>query len=90
MMSSSRLPNVILIVADRHPDCRATSLEAFIAATKADIRHGGDMACYVPSMDFVNMPPRGAFRGMEHYYATALHELSHWTGHKTRCSGAQS
>ena len=23
-MSSSRLPNVILIVADRHPDCRAT------------------------------------------------------------------
>ena len=24
MMSSSRLPNVILIVADRHPDCRAT------------------------------------------------------------------
>ncbi len=25
-MSSSRLPNVILIVADRHPDCRATPI----------------------------------------------------------------
>jgi transposase len=24
MMTSSRLPNVILIVADHHPDCRAT------------------------------------------------------------------
>jgi len=26
----------------------------FIAATLADIRHGGDKACYVPSKDFTN------------------------------------
>ena len=34
---------------------------AFIAATGADIRYGGDRACYVPSRDFINMPPVGAF-----------------------------
>jgi antirestriction protein ArdC len=42
------------------------------------------MACYVPSLDFINLPPRGAFNGPEHYYATGLHELAHWTGAKVR------
>jgi antirestriction protein ArdC len=30
------------------------------------------------------MPPFGSFHGEEHYHATALHELCHWTGHDTR------
>lgn len=59
-------------------------VQAFIDATKADIRHGGDRACYVPSQDFVLLPNPVAFSSYEHYQATALHELSHWSGHKTR------
>ena len=72
------------VIADVPAEERHETLDAFIAATKADIRHGGDMACYLPSLDFINMPPRGAFKSPEHYYATGLHELAHWTGAKTR------
>ena len=36
-------------------------VDAFIQATNADIRHGGDKACFVPSMDFINLPPTSSF-----------------------------
>ena len=32
------------------------------------------------------MPVRQAFKDQSAYYATVLHELTHWTGHRTRCS----
>ena len=72
------------VIADVPAEERHETLDAFIAASKADIRHGGDIACYVPSLDFINMPPRRAFKSPEHYYATGLHELAHWTGAKAR------
>jgi antirestriction protein ArdC len=62
-----------------------TSIDQFIAATKADIRIGGNVACYVPSKDFVALPPMDAFVTVESYYATCLHELGHWTSPKHRC-----
>lgn len=30
------------------------------------------------------MPPAHLFSGFDHYYATLSHELSHWSGHKSR------
>lgn len=68
---------------------RIAAVDAFIAATGADIRHGGNSAFYVPSMDFVQMPKPEQFTGdaqraTEGYYSTLLHELGHWTGHKSR------
>lgn len=62
-----------------------TYVDQFIAATKADIRLGGDKACYVPSRDFIALPPIEAFVTVESFYATALHELGHWTMPKHRC-----
>jgi antirestriction protein ArdC len=64
--------------------------EAFTAATGADVRHGGDRAYYRRSDDHVQMPDRERFTGSatstptETYYATLLHELTHWTGHESR------
>lgn len=63
---------------------RNATTEAFIAATEADIRRGGDMAAYIPSKDYITIPFEKDFTGMEHFYATALHELSHWSGAKHR------
>lgn len=60
------------------------SVETFIQATKADIRIGGSKACYVPSHDFVAMPPMEAFKDASGFHATELHELGHWTAHETR------
>jgi antirestriction protein ArdC len=64
--------------------------EAFTAAIRADVRHGGDRAYYRRSDDHVQMPERERFIGSatstptETYYATLLHELTHWTGHESR------
>jgi antirestriction protein ArdC len=56
----------------------------FIAKTKADLRHGGDRAYYAMKADYIQMPVAESFRSAEHYKATALHELTHWTGHDSR------
>ncbi|MGF7151469.1 antirestriction protein ArdC [Sphingomonas zeicaulis] len=58
--------------------------EALIAASGADFRVGGDKAFYVPSADFVQVPPQPAFFEQINYYRTCLHELTHWTGHGSR------
>ena len=54
---------------------RHAAVDAFIAATNADIRHGGDKACFVPALDFINLPPASSFKSIEPFYAVALHEL---------------
>ena len=59
-------------------------VDDFIKATQADIRHGGNMACYVPSKDFVALPQPSLFKTREQYHATALHELTHWSGAEHR------
>jgi antirestriction protein ArdC len=58
--------------------------EKFLANTGAVIRHGGNRAYYSPAQDAVQMPPFEAFKDRESYYATILHELTHWTSHKSR------
>jgi len=63
---------------------RIESADRFMTATGATIRHGGNKAFYAPGPDLVQMPPFEAFRDKESYYATALHELTHWTNHKSR------
>ena len=58
--------------------------EMLIAASGADIRHGGSKAFYQPGNDFIQLPPRATFAYSSGYYATTLHELVHWTGHSSR------
>ncbi|PJE09591.1 zincin-like metallopeptidase domain-containing protein [Legionella sp.] len=43
-----------------------------------------DRAFYHPLSDKIHLPPKHQFDTAAHYYATALHELSHWTGHESR------
>ncbi|WOI52215.1 zincin-like metallopeptidase domain-containing protein [Parvularcula sp. LCG005] len=58
--------------------------ERLIHATGADFRVGGDSAYYVPSHDFILVPPQAAFLNQINYYRTCFHELGHWTGHAAR------
>lgn len=60
--------------------------EEIIVASGAQVRHGGSRAFYAPSADLIQLPPRSAFESATDYYATALHELTHWTGHPARCA----
>jgi antirestriction protein ArdC len=63
---------------------RDATAEAFLKATGAGIRHGGNKAFYVPSQDFIQMPQIEAFKDTAAYYGTAFHEISHWAGHESR------
>ncbi|MCB1509636.1 MAG: DUF1738 domain-containing protein, partial [Hyphomicrobiaceae bacterium] len=70
---------------------RIEKADRFIAACNADVHHGGDRAYYAPQTDHIQMPDEALFCGTdtmtrnEGYYAVLLHELTHWTGHKSRC-----
>lgn len=58
--------------------------EEVIAASDVDFRIGGTRAFYVPSQDFVQVPPQPVFFEQVNYYRTCLHELTHATGHAKR------
>ena len=58
--------------------------EQFIIDTGAVISHGGDAAFYMPSQDRIQLPNKSAFGHESSYYATAFHELTHWTGSDKR------
>ena len=59
--------------------------EHILKASGATITHAaGDRAFYRPSTDSITLPERGQFPSSDRYYATALHELGHWTGHASR------
>jgi antirestriction protein ArdC len=63
---------------------RIAHADAFFAATKADIRSGGDKAYYTVTGDYIRMPPFECFRDAESHAATLAHELTHWTRHPSR------
>jgi antirestriction protein ArdC len=60
--------------------------EEFAKATGAKVEHGAGMAAYNRKSDVILMPSRDIFVGTqtssakEAYYATLLHELTHWSG----------
>ena len=71
---------------------RIEGADQWVANTGADIRHnniGG--AFYKPTADWIQVPELESFKASEHstqvenYYSTLLHELTHWTGHPSRC-----
>jgi antirestriction protein ArdC len=63
---------------------RIEAVEKFVASTGAVIKHGGNRAFYRMADDFVQMPELQAFKNTESYYATAAHEITHWTRHPSR------
>ncbi len=78
-------PHFYAVAAPPKPDVeRIDAAETFAAHTGAAIRHGGDRAYYAIGSDHVQMPRLECFRDAESYYATLLHELTHWTRHQTR------
>ena len=75
---------------------RIANAEALIAASRAEIRHGGELAFYRRptadgSGDYIQMPDERRFQASddtqrsEDYYSVLLHELTHWTSSEGRC-----
>lgn len=66
------------------------SAEALLKGSGAFIRHDQQSrAFYRPASDSIHLPHRSQFHDSNGYYATALHELAHWTGHSSRLNRDQ-
>ncbi len=59
--------------------------ENLLVNSGANIVHSeADRAFYRLSTDSIHLPPKEQFKSAANYYATALHELGHWSGHPSR------
>jgi putative DNA primase/helicase len=64
---------------------RHQKAERILTESGARIEHqAGNKAYYQASADKIVMPERGQFPAADRYYATAIHELGHWTGATNR------
>lgn len=60
-------------------------IERIIANSEAPVLYdGGDRAFYRITTDDIHLPAIEQFNTMQDYYATALHEIAHSTGHPSR------
>jgi antirestriction protein ArdC len=66
------------------------TVEALIKATGIDFRIGGNRAFYAPVEDYARVPPPQAYFEPINWHRTALHELGHATGHRSRLNRDQS
>jgi len=66
------------------PFLNNVNIDNMVNNTGASIRHGGNSAYYKRDDDFINMPVKSDFNSEANYYATLLHELTHWSGAKHR------
>jgi antirestriction protein ArdC len=64
------------------PEAKA---EELLLMSGARFRLGGARAFYQPASDEIHLPAPAAFANASAYYNVALHELTHWSGHPTRC-----
>lgn len=60
------------------------TVEVLIKATGIDFRIGGNRAFYAPMEDYVQVPPPAAYFEPINWHRTALHELCHASGHRSR------
>jgi antirestriction protein ArdC len=86
VFNASQIDGIDIVPADtvEKPFTPIEYAESRIVKTGAALSHGGDAAFYAPSVDRIQLPNKGTFNSEANYYATAFHELVHWTGAKHR------
>jgi antirestriction protein ArdC len=63
---------------------RLAAAEAVLGAWPVPVEFAGDIACYHPACDRIQLPERTAFHDASGLYATWAHEAIHSTGHPSR------
>ena len=80
------LPKIPEIEQPDHKWTPVERAENLLKASKANISN--ELTClvphYSPLADKITLPLPNQYHDAENYYSTALHELSHWTGHSSR------
>lgn len=78
------IPAFILPTVEDAPWRRPEAAEIIVRNSGAVVRTGGERAFYAPGEDFVQMPTDSSFADAGGWASTMLHEMAHWTGHKSR------
>jgi antirestriction protein ArdC len=63
---------------------RIEGADRFVERTGASISYGNSEAYYSPTTDRIAMPNPDWFADADSFYSTLLHELTHWTQHRSR------
>jgi len=58
--------------------------EGYVVSSGANVSEGGTRAFFSPLKDEIRLPDRHRLNRPEDFYAVAFHELTRWTGHKSR------
>lgn len=74
-----------VVESPKTPRASLECAEKIIRNSAAPVRYdGGNNAFYSIFTDDIHLPKIEAFKTMNDYYATALHEIAHSTGHESR------
>lgn len=78
----------VLPVTPKTENERNADIDAFVARAGAKIEEGEaeGRACYSPALDVIRVPSIRRFKDTGAFYGTLLHEVTHWTGHASRCA----
>ena len=82
--------NIATAAPPPQPGLIEPTIEALIKASGITFHIGGDRAFYAPAEDYVQVPPPQAYFEPINWHRTALHELGHATGHRSRLNRDQS
>ncbi|MFC7701886.1 ArdC family protein [Bradyrhizobium sp. GCM10028915] len=77
-------PEIATTAPPPPPGLIEPQVEYLIKATGIDFRIGGNRAFYMPTEDYVQVPPPQAYFEPINWHRTALHELAHASGHPSR------
>ncbi|HAT3864080.1 TPA: DUF1738 domain-containing protein [Legionella pneumophila] len=82
---ASQIDNMPELIAKELDWSLIERAEKLLLNSGATITHSeADRAFYRLSTDSIHLPPKEQFKSAANYYATALHELGHWSGHPSR------
>ena len=82
---ASQIENMPALVTNEPDWSMVEKAEKLLLQSGAAIFHSeADRAFYRLSTDSIHLSPKAQFKSAAHYYATALHELGHWSGHPSR------
>ncbi|HEN5573970.1 zincin-like metallopeptidase domain-containing protein [Legionella pneumophila] len=82
---ASQIDNMPELIAKEPDWSLIEKAEKLLLNSGANIVHSeADRAFYRLSTDSIHLPPKEQFKSAANYYATALHELGHWSGHSSR------
>ncbi len=80
------LANIKPVMTEEEKEKQIETAETIIKNSFVPITYGGSRAYYSQLSDDIHLPPKGSFYTIEEFYGTALHEMVHATGAKSRLS----